>query len=54
MAKKFMAFVTPLDYTHFNINGLKKGKKGNKKMYLIYSNIFKNCIVFLNTNISSY
>jgi len=47
MAKKFMAFVTPLDYTHFNINGLMvKGKKGNKKMYLIYSNIFKNYIVF--------
>jgi hypothetical protein len=28
MAKKLMAFVTPLDYTHFNINGLMvKGKK---------------------------
>jgi hypothetical protein len=43
MAKKLMAFVTPLDYTHFNINGLMvKGGKRNKKiekMYLIYSNI---------------
>jgi hypothetical protein len=34
MAKKLMAFLTPLDYTHFNINGLmvKGGKKGKKRL----------------------